>query len=180
MKAGRISFRALREADLPLMHRWLNTPHVSEWWSLDGNHHPSLEEVEAKYSPRVLGRENVDCYIFSCDDKPTGMIQACDMDKELKEKADFGLQDNCVGIDLFIGEENSIHRGLGSRIVRQFLKQIVFADKKAAACSVDPYAENKIAIKCYQKAGFHYLRTAWYEADRREEDVYIVYRDEIR
>jgi aminoglycoside 6'-N-acetyltransferase len=161
------------------MYHWFNTPHVSEWWSFDGNHHPSLQEVKSKYSPRVLGKENVECYIFSCDGKPIGMIQSSCLDKEPAEKAVFGVGDNCTGIDLLIGDAEYLHKGLGSKIVRQFLKEKVFSDKKTASCVADPYVKNKISIRCCQKAGFHYLRTIWYEPEKKREDIYIIYRDEI-
>jgi RimJ/RimL family protein N-acetyltransferase len=179
MKTGKITFRPLRESDLPLLHHWFNTPHVSQWWSHDGNHHPSLAEVKAKYTPRVLPQENVDVYIFSYDKKPIGMIQACNMDDEPQEKATFGLEEGCVGIDLCIGEENYVHKGLGSIIIRQFLKEIVFSRKHLTACVADPQVGNTIAIKCYQKAGFKYSKTVWYEPDKQTEDVYIISRDEF-
>jgi RimJ/RimL family protein N-acetyltransferase len=179
MKTGKITFRPLRKNDLPLLHRWFNTPHVSQWWSHDGNHHPSFEEIKKKYSPRILPQENVDVYIFSYEKKPIGMIQSCKMDDEPAEKTIFGLEDGCVGIDLCIGEEDYVHKGLGSAIIRRFLMEIVFSDGNVAACIADPQLENTIAIKCYQKAGFRYLRTVWYEPDKQREDVYIISRHEF-
>jgi aminoglycoside 6'-N-acetyltransferase len=107
------------------------------------------------------------------------MIQACNMDDDPQEKATFGLEDGCVGIDLCIGEENFLHKGLGSIIIRQFLKEIMFSSKHVAACIADPQVENTIAIKCYQKAGFKYSKTVWYEPDKQTEDVYIISRDEF-
>jgi aminoglycoside 6'-N-acetyltransferase len=178
-KVGKITFRPLRESDLPLMHKWFNTPHVSEWWSLDGNHHPSSEEVTKKYSPRIRNKEPVDCYLFYYDNRPIGMIQSCDLDNYPAEKAAFGLEGKCTGIDLLIGEEDYVHKGLGSGIMRSFLKDIVFAQPDVECCIADPYEENTIAIKAYQKAGFKYLRTVWYEADQKKEDLYTIRRDEI-
>ncbi len=178
-KAGKITFQPLREVDLPLLHRWFNTPHVSEWWSHEGNHHPSLEEVTRKYSPRIKNKEPVDCYLFYYNNQPIGMIQSCDLDNYPMEKAVFGPAGKCTGIDLMIGEEDYVHRGLGSGIMRSFLKDIVFAQPGVEYCIADPQVENAIAIKAYQKAGFKYLRTVWYEADQQNEDVYIIRRDEI-
>jgi RimJ/RimL family protein N-acetyltransferase len=180
IKNDKITFRPLRENDLPLLHRWFNTPHVSEWWSLDGNNHPTLEEVKTKYTPRILPQTHVDVYIFSYDKKPMGMIQSCNMDDEPAEKAAFGLEDGCVGIDLCIGEEDYVHQGLGSVIIRHFLKEIVFSRENVVACIADPYVENTVAIKCYQKAGFKYLRTIWYEKEGKQEHIFIINRDEIK
>jgi aminoglycoside 6'-N-acetyltransferase-1b/aminoglycoside 6'-N-acetyltransferase-2 len=69
---GALTFKPLRETDIPLLHRWLNTPHVSEWWALDGNHTPSCEEVELHYLPRVLKAEKVDCFIIEYEHRPSG------------------------------------------------------------------------------------------------------------
>jgi RimJ/RimL family protein N-acetyltransferase len=176
---GKISFKPLQEKDLPLMHRWLNTQHVSEWWSLDGNHHPSMEEVVSHFSPRVKGKEPVDVFIIVYDGKPIGMIQSCRLDDYPEEKALFGLDDRCAGIDIFIGEEDYVHKGLGSGIIREFLKQVVFSKYNADSCIIDPQVENKIAIRAYEKVGFKYLRTVWYEKDKMDENIYIIRRDEF-
>src|SRR5690606_18105786 len=109
MKAQQNDFIPLQKIHFPLMHKWLNTPHVSEWWSLDGNHHPSLEEVERHYLPYTDGTEPVDCYIFSNGNKPIGMIQSCKLNDFPAEKAAFGLDGSYAGIDLFIGEEGFVH-----------------------------------------------------------------------
>jgi len=176
---GKIAFKPLREKDLPLMHRWLNTPHVSEWWSLDGNHHPSMEEVVRHYSPRIKGKEPVDVYIIIYDSKAIGMIQSCCLDDEPEEKAIFGIDRSCAGIDLFIGEEDYVHRGLGSGIIREFLKQVVFKKYDVDCCAIDPSVDNKIAIRAYEKAGFKHFKTIWYEKDQINEHILVINRDEF-
>jgi aminoglycoside 6'-N-acetyltransferase len=175
----KIAFKPLREKDLPLMHQWLNTPHVSEWWSLDGNHHPSLEEVIRHFSPRVKGQDPVDVYIIIYDDKSIGMIQSCRLDDYPEEKANFGLDGSYAGTDIFIGEEDYVHRGLGSGIIKEFLKQVVFKKYDVDCCIIDPSVENKIAIRAYEKAGFKYLKTVWYEKDSQQEHILIINRDEF-
>ena len=168
---GRINFKPLLEKDLPMLHRWFNSPHVSEWWSIDGNSNPSLEEVTAKYSPRIAEKEHVDCYIILCGKKPIGMIQACDLDAYPEEKKTFGIEGKCTGLDLCIGEEDYVHRGLGSRIIHNFLQNVVFRDSSVECAVIDPQVENKIAIRAYEKAGFKYLRTVWYEPDHKHEAI---------
>jgi RimJ/RimL family protein N-acetyltransferase len=176
---GKIAFRPLRKKDMPLMHRWLNTPHVSQWWSLEGNHHPSIEEVVRHFSPRVKGQDPVDVYIIIYDDKPIGMIQSCRLDDEPEEKANIGLDRSCAGIDIFIGEEDYVHRGLGSGIIREFLKQVVFKKYDVDCCVIDPSVENKIAVRAYEKAGFKYFKTIWYEKDSQREHILVINRDEF-
>lgn len=43
-----IRFRRLTEADLGLMHRWLNSPHVMRWYSPGGC---TPTQVAEKYLP---------------------------------------------------------------------------------------------------------------------------------
>jgi RimJ/RimL family protein N-acetyltransferase len=179
MKTGKITFRSLRENDLPLLHRWFNTPHVSEWWEVEGEKTPSLELVKKHYLPRVNGNEPVDVYFIMHDGNPIGMVQSCNLDDEPDEKINFGIEQSCAGIDLLIGEKNYVHRGLGSVIIRQFLRDIVFRKYDVAGCLVDPQVENEIAIKAYYKAGFKYLKTVWYEKESKQEHLLVINRDEI-
>jgi aminoglycoside 6'-N-acetyltransferase len=180
MKTGKITFRPLRESDLPLMYRWFNTPHVSKWWEVEGEKRPSLELVKKHYRPRVLGSERIDVYLIMHDGNPIGMVQSYKLDDEPDEKTNFGLDRKCAGIDLLIGEEDFVHRGLGSGIIREFLKEIVFKKYNVASCIVDPQVENEIAIKAYYKAGFKYLRTVWYEKESKQEHILIINRDEVQ
>jgi aminoglycoside 6'-N-acetyltransferase len=178
-KAGKTTFKRLQETDLPLMHRWFNTPHVSEWWKVDGKNLPSLEEVRQKYLPRIKGKDPVDVYLIIYNDKPIGMVQSCKLDDFPNEKANFGLNQSCVGIDIFIGEESYVHHGLGSGIIKEFLKNIVFEKYEVDCCIVDPQVENEIAIKAYKKAGFKYLKTVWYEKDGWREHLFSINRNEL-
>jgi aminoglycoside 6'-N-acetyltransferase len=180
MKTGEITFRPLRENDLPLLHRWFNTPHVSEWWVVEGEKRPSFELVKKHYLPRINGNEPVDVYLVMHDGNPIGMVQACKLDDEPAEKANFGIEHGCAGIDLLIGEADFVHRGQGSGIIQQFLRDIVFRKYDVASCLVDPQVENEIAIKAYNKAGFKYLKTVWYEKESKQEHILIINRDEIQ
>jgi RimJ/RimL family protein N-acetyltransferase len=179
MKTGIITFRPLRETDLPLIHKWLNAPHVSEWWSLDGNHRPSLEEVVKHFSPRTGGTEPVDCYMINCGGRPIGMIQSCKLDDFPAEKAMFGLEDGYAGIDLFIGEEDYVHKGLGSGIIGKYVKEIIFDKYGVSCCVIDPDPGNIAAIKAYDKAGFRHLKTVWNEKDKVDAYLMTISQDEL-
>src|SRR3712207_4955370 len=51
-----LHFRRLEVADFPLMQRWLTGDAVGEWW---GKREWTLEEVLAKYTPRIEGKDLV-------------------------------------------------------------------------------------------------------------------------
>lgn len=61
----------MTEADVPLLFDWLNRPHVREWWHAE----PSLEEVCAKYLPRIAGNDAARPYLAYLDAEPMGYIQ---------------------------------------------------------------------------------------------------------
>lgn len=52
-----------------------------------------------------------------------------------------------------------LHRGLGPRILRQFVGAIVFRDKAITTCFIDPSPRNRGAIRAFEKAGFRYVAT---------------------
>jgi aminoglycoside 6'-N-acetyltransferase len=174
-----ITFRPLQETDLSLLHKWFNTPHVSRWWEVDGDSHPSLGAVRRHYLPRVSGGDPVDCYVILYSNRPIGMVQACQLDDFPEEKANFGLKQGCVSIDICIGEEYYVHRGLGSLIIRKFVKEIVFNRYNVDCCTVDPAADNEVAIRAYNKAGFRFLKSVWYKKEGAQENILTISRQEV-
>jgi RimJ/RimL family protein N-acetyltransferase len=153
-----IGFRPLTENDLPLMHRWLHTPHVHEWWG-EGKPPPSFDEVVEKYSPRLNAEDPTDCYIMIVDGTPVGFIQAYMIADHPEYAAQVAVDADAAGVDLFIGEDAYVHRGLGAMILRAFLRGIVFGAMGADSCIIGPDERNAIAIRAYEKAGFRYLKT---------------------
>lgn len=152
---GMIHFRALDRGDLPLMHRWRNTPHVVEWWP----EALSLDQIVAKYSPRIDGKEDVRCFVIVHRDTPIGYIQEYAVEANSEYAQHIAPAERGAGIDLFIGEIEFVHRGLGAQVIRQFLKDIVFADAGVESCIIDPSISNRVAIRAYEKAGFRFLKT---------------------
>ena len=71
-KSELISFRLLKESDLPLMHKWLNNGYANKWY---GKSEFSLEEVKAKYLPYIKQEKPTYAYIILYDNNPIGYIQ---------------------------------------------------------------------------------------------------------
>ncbi|PWT97416.1 MAG: GNAT family N-acetyltransferase [Candidatus Melainabacteria bacterium] len=153
----RISFRPLRESDFNLMHRWLNMPHVIEWWDKTG---ASFNEIRSKYLPRISGDSPVSCFVIEMDNRDIGYIQTYWVSDFIKEIAQLCPQmveqaaSLVASLDVFIGEPDLLNSGLGTRAVRQFLNQVVFGKMKANSCIVTPDSSNSAAIRVYKKAGF--------------------------
>ena len=156
LEASRIAFRPLTGDDLGLLHRWLNTDFVMEWW---GKEDSSFEDVVAKYDPRIAGERPTRGFVILHGTTPIGYIQTYMLRDYPDYSVHLGVDGETAGVDLLIGEREYLHRGLGSAILRRFLAEIVFGTMGARSCIIDPEPDNKIAIRAYEKAGFRYLRT---------------------
>src|SRR5437870_3615430 len=118
MKSSTISFKPLQEDDLELLCKWLDKPHVKEWWN-DGLSH---DEIKEKYRKRI-GDITVVPFIAYLENCPIGFIQYYHADK-----VGYGWWpdeiEGTVGIDQFIGEENYINRGYGREMICAFGKKL--------------------------------------------------------
>ncbi len=153
-----VGFRRMTLDDLPLMHRWLHTPHVRDWWDEDGGP-PAYETVVEKYTPAIRGEEPTDAYLICYDGQPIGYIQTYLIRAYPEYAAAIAVEDDAAGVDLFIGEADYLHKGLGSHILRAFLREIVFGASNAGSYIIGPSVRNTSAIRAYEKAGFRYLKT---------------------
>jgi aminoglycoside 6'-N-acetyltransferase Ib len=142
------SFRPLTRADLPLLHEWLNRPHVAQWW----DDQRDLEYVLATFGAD-LDSPVIRMFISYLDGEPIGYIQVYRVmgaDPEWwTEETDPGAR----GIDQFLANAEQLGQGLGSSMVRQFVAGL-FADPEVTRVQTDPSPSNGRAIRAYEKAGF--------------------------
>lgn len=135
-------FRQMTAADLPLIRRWLELPHVREWWG----------DPEEQYSlvSGDLDEPAMDQFIVSVADSPFGYLQCYDL---IAWNSGFGAQPQGTrGIDQFIGEPDMIERGHGSGFIRRFVDGLLRSS--APRVVTDPDPANHRAIRAYEKAGF--------------------------
>lgn len=154
-----ISFASLQYDDFPLLHQWMNTPHVKKWWDEDKDW--TLEDIQRKYDTyvkeyKILGdlKAPIHGFVINVDNKPIGYIQyynAYDFPREQGYSLET-LPSSLASIDLYIGSPDFIGKGLGPKIIEQFLVEYIWPNFEE--CLVDPNLSNLAAIKAYQKAGF--------------------------
>jgi len=143
MTAARYRFRPMTRADLPLVQRWLETPHVSEWWG-------DPEEQLARVTEDLV-EPAMDQFIVAVADRPFGYVQSFEL-VAWPEPA-FGEQPRGTRtVDQFIGEPDMIDRGHGSAFLRVFIEGLIAAG--APRVITDPDPANVRAIRAYEKAGF--------------------------
>jgi aminoglycoside 6'-N-acetyltransferase len=152
-----IGFRRMVLDDLTQLHRWLQVPQVLEWWW--GGVAPTYEAVAEKYGPDIADGALTRAYLILYADRPIGYIQTYRIRDYPEYAAAVGADEEAAGVDLLIGEEEYLHKGLGSHTLRQFLRAVVFAAGDIASCIIGPSEANVIAIRAYEKAGFRYFKT---------------------
>jgi aminoglycoside 6'-N-acetyltransferase-1b len=144
-----MKFQKLSEADLPTLFEWLKRPHVAEWW--DGC--ATLEDVRAKYLPRLENESSVVRYFAYLDGIPIGYIQsyiaAAAGDGWWPDEHDPGVR----GIDQFLADGQRLGQGIGTQMVSEFVEYL-FRDPSVTRIQADPAPMNARAIRCYEKAGF--------------------------
>lgn len=155
-----MDFRPLTDADLPLMHRWLNEPGVVRWWEGED---VSWEAVCDDYGEDH--GEALEHWIALDDGAEVGWIQCWAIadhpdDDEVVEWLKLGIPDTAAGIDYLIGEPSARGRGLGTRMIAAFVEQIVFGKHPGwdPVCA-SPYAANVGSWRAMKKAGFAHVGT---------------------
>lgn len=152
-------FKPLQSNHFPLLLKWLEAPHVKAWW--DQNIEWTPELIEEKYGTYTEGykvengvRKPIHAYIVCVDNTDIGYIQfynAHDFSRETSIALET-LPNSLVALDIFIGDELFVGKGMGSVIMEKFLKEYI--DPYYDVVFVDPDTANIQAIKAYKKAGF--------------------------
>lgn len=143
------AFRPLTGQDLPMLHAWLQRPHVAEWW-----HEPiTLAELKRDYLPCTMNESSTRAYIAILTGEPIGFIQSYvalgSGDGWWEQETDPGVR----GIDQFLANAEQLGRGLGSTMISAFVGQL-FQDPEVMKVQADPSPKNERAIRSYRRAGF--------------------------
>jgi len=174
----RISFLELREIDFNLLYKWYNTDFVNKWYGKEKREW-TYKEIENKYIPYIQGQKPTDSYIILYNDIKIGYIQTYLIKNYPEYNALVKADDDSAGIDLFIGEKEYIHKGLGPIIIKEFLTNIVFQNKNIKSCVIGPEPKNIIAIKAYKKVGFKYIKKIKIPDENELEYIMEISRNEI-
>lgn len=146
-----ITFRLIAPADIPMLHRWRNTPHVAQWWQPPTLDYPTALE---EYTFYMRPDSGVQAYIIELDQHPIGYMQAWQVQQFPDYNPFVTLSPHTTGLDLFIGEALYLYRGLGAHLIHTFIQAHVFTHPSVPDCIIDPLPDNRSAIRAYEKVGF--------------------------
>jgi aminoglycoside 6'-N-acetyltransferase len=147
----KISFEPVQHHHLPLLEAWMQKPHWREWWG-----DPAIEL--GYVVDMIEGRDSSKPFIFSLDGVAAGYIQYWFIGLHQTEEWAkdnpwlMELPSDAVGVDLSIGEAESLSKGIGSAVLRQFVEGLY--DKGYKNIVIDPDPLNIRAVRAYEKAGF--------------------------
>lgn len=145
-----LGFRPLNRPDFPLLKKWLSEPHVDAWWRQPFD----LAQIENKYGPRIDGLEPSHVFVIEIGKQPVGFIQWYRWLDYPEHAAQLGAGPDTAGLDLAIGEPESIGLGLGPTVIREFIQKIVFSDQRIKAVVTDVEVLNLRSCRAFEKAGF--------------------------
>jgi aminoglycoside 6'-N-acetyltransferase len=132
MPAGEVSLRPARPAGREFLRLWDSRPHVTAATGEDGDF-----DWDFELPRRVAWRELL---IAEETGRPVGFLQIIDPTEE--ETHYWGeIGSNLRAIDIWIGEEAELGRGLGTAVMALALDRC-FADSAVEAVLIDPLAAN--------------------------------------
>lgn len=146
-----ITFRPVTASDLAMLERWMHEPHWREWWG--------EPETELGYVRDMLeGRDTTRPFIFTLDGEDAGYIQYWTVRDARVEpwlsKAPWviDLPDAAIGVDLSIGRAQYLSKGIGTAVLKAYVDKLIGDGHREIV--IDPDADNKRAVRAYEKAGF--------------------------
>lgn len=153
-----VTFRRLTDDDLPLLHGWLNEPGVVRWWEGDDVSWPAVVRDYGTVNP-----DRTEHWIAVVDGRDVGWIQcyaAADDpgDAEVQQWWAHGVDRTAAGIDYLVADPAARGSGIGSAMIRAFVRDVVFGRHPAwtQACA-SPYVANTASWRALEKAGFRHV-----------------------
>lgn len=160
---ARYGFRAVSEADLPMIAAWLGEPHAAEWWT-DGPE-KSVANIRA-----AMDSVETEPLIVELGGWPIAYLQV--YGPHLEDGHPYRDQPfGTLGLDIAIGPSELVGIGHGSAILMQLSEELF--REGAPRLVIDPHPANLRAVRAYEKAGFRSIG----ERTSIHGDVLLMARD---
>ncbi|KZL24789.1 GNAT family N-acetyltransferase [Pseudovibrio sp. WM33] len=167
-----VRMRALTVSDMPLLHEWLNQPHLRPFYEREPS---TLKQVTERYACRISSNHPTNCLIAELNGAPFGYLQWY-LNRAFPEYGTdtIGITAG-VSFDYYIGDPASLGQQLGSVMLNAAVEHV-----KPLVCAEDQFfcvghrPENASALHCSQHAGFRYCKD--FTEDGLPHELYV--RDE--
>jgi RimJ/RimL family protein N-acetyltransferase/8-oxo-dGTP pyrophosphatase MutT (NUDIX family) len=146
-----LSFRPMAESDFAAVAGWHSSPHVLQWWDRASLDEPS---VRARYLPRLQGDEPTRMWVMEADGHPAAMLQSYHVGA-YDDYAESTGDPDAIGFDYLIGEPGLIGRGIGTRMIWEFCRDVLRREyPQAPRFLASPSRRNERSIRVLAKCGF--------------------------
>lgn len=154
LRGEKIVLRPPSEDDVPALRAIASTSEVVAWWGRPKEDFPMRDDPEAtRFAVLVRG-------------EVAGLIQFSEESEPEYRHA---------WIDIFLEPAHHL-RGLGTEAIEVLLRHLI-EDRGHHRVTIDPAADNAVAIRCYEKVGFRpvgVMRAAWHDSDGAWRDVLLM------
>ncbi|MBI5273548.1 MAG: GNAT family N-acetyltransferase [Chlamydiales bacterium] len=145
-----MQFQALNESHEVFLLEWLNAPHVKEAY---GNEHYSLQDVKEIFFSLSTNNQG---YIAFFKEEPIGYIRMYEIDHSHAYGKYWDPKRSTVGIELFIGGTDFLHKKLGIDMLNTFIQ---LHATKIERIIIDPLLSNERGISFCRNYGFREIDT---------------------
>lgn len=168
----KISYRNITLDDCEVIRSWIKSNKYARHWYYKDKI-PRLSTLKNKIENK-LKQPKTKVNIILVDDVAIGYIQSYPVDGCGNWTKQVKVAENMVSIDYFIGDLNYIHKGLGAKIILEYIEQIIKKENYSMVL-ISPDPENIVNCRCVEKCGFKYIKTVGipYNSSKEKEAVYI-------
>ncbi len=147
-----IDFRPMTHDDLPMYVAWQHAPHAREWFHAG---RMNITEARRRYGPRLDGDGvPVRMWVARVDGRDVGMVQ----DYRVGDQAAYAEKTGdpeAAAFDYLIGDPDLVGRGIGTRMIGQFLvDRLRPAYPDAPRFLASPDHRNRASLRLLEKLGF--------------------------
>jgi aminoglycoside 6'-N-acetyltransferase len=147
-----LSFRRMTLDDLADVVRWQLQPHVARWWNSEAI--STLETAHERYAPRLESGSTTRMWVVTIDGRDAGYLQDYWVSDEEEYAAATGMPD-AVAFDYLIGEPDLVGKGLGTRMVWEFVRDVLAPGyPEAPRFLASPDKDNVASLRTLAKCGF--------------------------
>lgn len=150
----RIDFEKINDININYeeIHKWCSNKFVYEWFE---QRILSLDEIINKYKNK-LNNGKEDLFIIKYNNKNIGLFQIYKFEDDVNI-SELNQFKNIYEYDLFIGKEEYLSKGIGSKVVKS-INEMIYDKYLADAIVLRPFERNTRAIKCYEKCDYKLIK----------------------
>ncbi|HYJ69661.1 MAG TPA: GNAT family N-acetyltransferase [Nocardioidaceae bacterium] len=146
-----VDFRPMTHDDLPAFVEWQHAPHARRWFHAG---RMDLTEALRRYGPRIDGDVPTRMWVAQVDGRDVGMVQDYRVGDHAEYAAKTGDPD-AAAFDYLIGDPGLVGRGIGTRLIGQFLvDRLRPAYPEAPRFLASPDHRNRASLRLLDKLGF--------------------------